>query len=249
MRAGGRRCGRPRTERQSRTRARTRRAAAPARPVRSRSACGKTISPTVTPAGGVDREHRRDERRIARRIGLNVEPIGDADLQRGADGGRRRALGFDERRQLGLDAAKLRVSDLRRDQQQRDCRGQRSHGYPTGLSGMNAAARLPSARCVPSRAAGPDTGNPTSSVPTGSTPAASCAPESAARTAPCRRPRTPTRAAPPRSPAARRSSRLVRQRQTEEPRRGSPGSASPPGLLPAARSLATHACTFPWSFV
>ena len=56
----------------------------------TRSTGGKTISSTVDAGGRVDRQHGRDQQRIARLVRLGVEPFGQRDLQRDARPSRRR---------------------------------------------------------------------------------------------------------------------------------------------------------------
>ena len=70
---------------------------------------------------------------------MDVKSIWNADLQRRADWCAGRCVGLDERQQLCFDTPELRDSNLRCDEQQDDCRDQRTHDYPTGLRGMNAA--------------------------------------------------------------------------------------------------------------
>ena len=73
----------------------------------------------MTPAGGLDRQHDRDEVGSRGLFELTWKPVGQANLQRGADlRPARTPSAFDERRELGADAL-LRASDCRGGQDER----------------------------------------------------------------------------------------------------------------------------------
>ena len=61
---------------------------------------------TVTPGGGVDRQHDRNEGFVARLVRVDVIAVGQANLQRRADlPARVHAIGIDNRGELGADRA------------------------------------------------------------------------------------------------------------------------------------------------
>ena len=63
--------------------------------------------------GRVDCQHSRDQRGVARCVGLDVKSVRDPDLERSPNRGSWCRIRFDQRRQLCSDALKLRDSNLR----------------------------------------------------------------------------------------------------------------------------------------
>ena len=85
----------------------------------------------------LDCQHRGDEQRIARFVRLDVEARGKVHLQRGPQRGTRvDVLALDDGRDLGLDAAQLRLANVDRrrehtDDEQTDARSAHATSLPS----------------------------------------------------------------------------------------------------------------------
>jgi hypothetical protein len=77
-----------------------------------------------------DREHGRDERRVAWAVGLNVELLGQRHRQRQPDRASRHRVGFDKRR----DGGARRLSHRRRGERKHRETSQKANGAPAKVT-------------------------------------------------------------------------------------------------------------------